>query len=171
MPATARKIEIEESDRSSGSAYADLAPGDYEAVLSDVTDYDKTDQGKGRGWVWDFLVEGLPFREYTSFSKASRWKLVQVVEAFQPDVLDVGINEIDPNTFIGARCGVYIDWEKDPDTLPEGEPNFKRIKEVFALPTEELNRVAATTEASASKTEKEVVSDNTESELEDPDVL
>jgi hypothetical protein len=133
-------VEVQEKDLSSsggGGAYAALPPGDYEALLKDVEDYDKRDKGGQWGWLWTLEIEGLPFRLYTAFSTGSRWKLVETVRAFDPTMLEEGINEVDPNLFIGMTCGAHVDFRHDPETADPNQPNFKEVKYLFTLPPEE----------------------------------
>jgi hypothetical protein len=132
-------VEVEGKDLTStggGGAYASLEPGDYEAVLTDVEDYDYRARGASWGWLWLFTVEGLPFKVFTSFSPASRWKLVEVVRAFAPETLAEGVNEVDPNAFIGLSCGAHVDFRTPPEEADPTQPNYKEIKYVFVLPPE-----------------------------------
>lgn len=150
MPATPRRLEISEKDiqsagedRPDSSAYALLeVPADYEAVLTDVSDYDYRDQGKSYGWIWNLEVEGLPFRIYTAFSTNARWKLVETLRAFEP-ALSAGALEQDPNRFVGKSVGAHLDWQYDPDTLEEGKANYREIKYLFPLPPAEFTGEAA----------------------------
>jgi hypothetical protein len=131
--ATARKELIEITGESTGS-YAALDPGEYEATLAGVEDYDKRHQGKTHGWVWNFEVLGLPFKMWTAFTEKSLWKLAEVVGAFDQskvnDILD-GVIDVDPNDYIGMTCVGEIVWEKDPATLPADEVNYKRLAAVW----------------------------------------
>ena len=136
MPATPRRIEFDDKDLEVREpmeySYSDLnVPDDYEALLVDVADYDKTAEGKTKGWVWKFEIFGLPFNIFTAFSV--KWRIAQIFQAFKPDTLEVGIVDVDPNQFIGQTCGARVDWQKDPDTLGEGEANYREIKYVFSL--------------------------------------
>jgi hypothetical protein len=136
MAATARRITVTEESKSSGGqggAYAAIeVPGDYEVVLADVSDYDK---GPGRqGWKFEYRLDGLPFTTYFSFSEAARWKLVEMMEAHLGRELEAGdVSEFDPNDYVGDVVGAHIDWQDDPDSLPEGAKNYREIKTIFAL--------------------------------------
>ncbi len=136
MPATARKITVTEESKASGGqggAYAAIeVPGDYELTLAEVSDYDKG--GGRRGWVFTYTLDGLPFKQYFSFSEAARWKLVEMMEAHLGRELDTGeVSEFDPNDYVGDVVGGHIDWQDDPDTLPEGAKNYREIKTLFTL--------------------------------------
>lgn len=139
MPATARQLDIpqEDLDSSGGAgAYAEIeVPGDYEVTLIDVEDYDKRSEGKSYGWVWTYEVEtpsgnAVPFRTWTSFSKAARWKLIELLEAHGVDI-EAGINDVDPNDFIGDVVGATIDFPRDKDDEPTSD--FREIRFLFAL--------------------------------------
>ncbi len=132
--ATAREFDVSAGDASAaGAAYDQLeVPGDYEAQLQSVEDYDKTGSGGSHGWVWTFVVEGLPFKEWTSFSTGARWKLLELVEAMGHDV-EEGLLEVNPNSFVGSTIGVSLDWDP-PDASWDGTaPRYRRIAKFFRL--------------------------------------
>ena len=140
MPATARQIPITEEDLApseGGGAYAELeVPNDYEAVLKEVSDYDKTKQGKSKGWVFEYDVEtpsgnAVTFKTWLSFGQNARWKLIQVLEAHDVD-LSAGLNEVDPNALIGDVVGVHIDFPRDPET-DEPTSKYREIRQHFSL--------------------------------------
>jgi len=142
MPATARKIPITKEDLDGsggggGGAYAELVvPDDYEATLTDVSDYDKTKQGKSRGWVFEYDVEtpsgkSVTFKSWLSFGANARWKLIEVLEAHDADLAE-GIADIDPNAFIGDVIGVHIDFPRDKETDEPTSP-YREIKQHFSL--------------------------------------
>ena len=141
MPATARKLEIDQSDFDStgGGAYAELeVPADYEATLSDVEDYDYTDRGKSRGWIFHYGVETpsgstATFKTWLSFNKNARWKLIEVLEAHGFPI-EEGINSVDPNQFIGEVVGVHLDFGTEKDENGNEVPSaFREIKSIFNL--------------------------------------
>lgn len=139
--ATARQFEFSQEDIDSqgggGGAYAELeVPNDYEATLTAVDDYDKRDKGKSQGWVWTYEVETpsgatVDFRLWTSFGKAARWKLLEVLEAHGVDV-EQGINDVDPDDFVGDVIGATIDFPRDKET-DEPTSDFREIRVVFDL--------------------------------------
>jgi hypothetical protein len=140
MPATARRIPVTDKDLEgggSGGAYAELdVPNDYEAVLSEVSDYDKTKEGKSRGWVFSYEVETpsgktCEFNSYLSFGDNARWKLIEVLEAHEVD-LSTGLNDVDPNALVGELIGVHIDFPRDRKT-DEPTSAFREIRTHFAL--------------------------------------
>lgn len=141
MPATPRKVEVTEKDIKSAKAgnrdydFNDIeVPGDYEAILVDVSDH--TSKQGNDSWKWSFEIMGCPFDEYTSFSKSARWKLIQVLESLGYQFADGdSIENVDPNAFIGATAGAHVDWQ-DSDTDDEDSPNYREIKWLFPL-TEE----------------------------------
>lgn len=139
MPATARSLDIpqevlDKRGGQGGGAYSAIpVPSDQIATLVDVNDYDKRAAGKSHGWVWKFMVLGAEFEEYTSFT--AKWKIDQVITALGGDV-SVGINNIDPNLYIGLEAGAHLDWQRDPNTLGENESNFREIKYFFPLADE-----------------------------------
>jgi len=138
MAATARKLEATAKDLSGdgGGAYASIeVPGDYEAVLVDVNDFDNRQKGGSWGWRFSYGVETptggqVVFDEYLGFSPKSRWKIVQIMEAHGVP-LEEGINELDPNALIGEVVGVHIDFPRDE----HGEPSdkYREITQVFSL--------------------------------------
>lgn len=152
MPATARKIEIEAGDFSTGSgAYAELdVPGDYEAVLSDVIDYDYRDRGKSFGWVFIYEVEtpsgrAVPFNVHLSLGKNARWKIIEVAEAHGYEV-EEGIINFDPNQFIGETVGVHLDFGTEKDENGNEVPSaYREVQSVFAL-VDEPEKPVNTTE-------------------------
>jgi hypothetical protein len=141
MPATARQIPVDESDLANegggGGAYAELeVPNDYEAVLKDVSDYDKRSEGKTFGWVFEYEVEtpsgaSVPFKTFLSMSKKARWKLIEVCEAHGVNLAE-GLNDVDPNALVGDVIGVTIDFPRDKDT-DEPTSDFREIRSHFAL--------------------------------------
>lgn len=139
MPATPRRVEITAEDLASAKRgprdydYNDIeVPGDYEAILEDVNDHTK---GENVGWKFTFSILGCPFDEYVMLTKASRWKFVQTMTAFGYPLAE-GIDNFDPNAFIGTSVGATVDWQKDPEQAGDG-PNYREIKALFPL-TEEL---------------------------------
>lgn len=142
MAATARQIPVSTEDLESkgsggGGAYASIeVPGDYEAVLAKVEDYDKRGEGKSWGWVFYYSVEtpdgkNVEFKTYISFGQNARWKLIEVMEAHDAD-LSEGLNEIDPNAFVGDTIGAHIDFPRDPDT-DEPTSKYREIRSHFSL--------------------------------------
>jgi hypothetical protein len=131
--ATAQEFEITESEIAGAGSYDELeTPGDYEAVLFAVEDYDKRAEGRSYGWIWTFHVEGLPFKEYTSFSPAARWKLVELLQAFGVEV-DAGINTVDPDAFVGTAIGATVDWDPTDDKWDGTSPRYRRLARFFQL--------------------------------------
>ncbi len=167
MPATARQIPVTEEDLAGGQggSYAELdVPGDYEAVLVDVEDYDKRKENKSYGWVFKYEVETpsgstVPFNTYCSFSQNARWKLMEVLKAHDAD-LELGINNVDPNALIGDVIGVTIDFPRDK-TTDEPTSDYREIRAHFSLsePPEE--------EAS----EEEILEYAEEATAEIPDII
>jgi len=137
--ATARGFAIEADDlqSSGGGAYAALeVPNDYEAVLMSVEDYDYRDRGKSNGWIFNFEIEELPFKVYVAFSKAARWKLLEVFGAFDENILMESSNlELDPDLYVGRKVGAHVDFDKSDEEWDENSPRYREIKYVFALPT------------------------------------
>lgn len=140
MAATARQIPIGEADLAGdgGGAYASLeVPGDYEAVLKDVSDYDYRAKGKSYGWIFTYSVEtpmggSVDFLVHLSFGENARWKLTETLLAHGED-LSVGLNTVDPNGLIGDVVGAHIDFQKDGD----GQPGkYREIVKVFSLANE-----------------------------------
>ena len=134
MPATPQQVSYTDDDLNSGGGYSHIAvPGWYEAELKDVEDH--LSAAGNQGWKWTLDVLGADFRQYTVFSKKARWKLVSVVQAFDPTYFEEGgeVAEIDPNVFIGMKINVFIDWQTDPEELVDGEANFREIKQLESL--------------------------------------
>jgi hypothetical protein len=134
MTATRRTEIIEITGEGGGGSYASLDPGEYDAILVSVEDYDNRHLGKTHGWIWTFTVEGLPFKMWTAFTEKSLWKLAEVVGAFDYEQVDDilnGVIDVDPNNYIGLTVTGEIQWEKDPATLPQGEVNYKRLAAVW----------------------------------------
>lgn len=143
MPATARQIPISDKDLegSGGGAYAELeVPGDYEAVLKDVEDYDFTKKGKSRGWIFIYEVETpsgqtVEFKSFASFGINARWKLVEILNAHEAELTggeEATLNNVDPNAFVGEIIGVHIDFPRDKET-DEPTSKYREIKEHFSL--------------------------------------
>jgi len=135
MVATARQIPITDDDlnptgNAGGGAYAELeVPGDFEAVLKAVEDYDKRAEGKSQGWIFKYGVETplgreVSFDVYLSFGDNARWKLIADLE--------VGLANIDPNSFVGDTIGVHIDFPRDKVT-DEPTSYYREISSCFAL--------------------------------------
>ena len=175
MPATARQIPVTEEDLESqgGGAYAELVvPDDYEAVLVEVSDYDKTKQGKSRGWIFEYEVEtpsgkAVSFKSWLSFGQNARWKLIEVLEAHEVD-LSVGLNNVDPNALVDDVIGVHIDFPRDKETDEPTSP-YREIKQHFSLAevpeTDDILDGAPVTDATGetvSETEEDPVGETAE---------
>jgi hypothetical protein len=149
MSATPQSIAVEAAqlEAGGGAAFAALpVPIDLVARIDDVNDYDKTKEGGTKGWKWDMVtdgndalaLDGLPFPYWTSFSKASRRKLVQALLAAGLDIAE-GVNTVNPNEAIGAYVGVRVDYPRDyyeakkNGTLETEGPFYKEIRYMFAL--------------------------------------
>lgn len=154
MPATARQLDVTQEmlDKAAegnkgGGAYAEFdCPAEAVGVLKDVEDYDNRKQdGTGtHGWIFYYDVETpvskktVPFKTWIAFTKSSRWKFIQIMEAHEVE-LEAGVNSIDPNALIGDAVGLTIDFprdwnDKDPETgLGKVTGDFREIAEVFAL--------------------------------------
>ncbi len=134
MPATPKTFEFtakdfEKKDGSSGGLYSLIdVPADYPATLVDVNDY----KSKTEGWKWTFEIMGCEFDVHTAWTKASRWKIGEMMEAFGYDPV-LGIAAFDPNPYIGTTIGAHVDWQYDPASLDEGEANYREIKYCFPL--------------------------------------
>lgn len=123
MSATARQFVITDDDIANAGAgsYAQIeVDTDYEAVLKSVEDYEKAD-GAGPGWKFNFSVEGLPFGYWVSHSEASRWKLIEAVNAFDPGFFerraaDGTTPPLDPGQWVGQTVGAHIVLDKKMDT-------------------------------------------------------
>lgn len=159
--ATARRFEItaedlESSKRGAGSSAYNMleVPADYEAQLVSVEDYDKRSEGKSHGWVWEFSIEDLPFRVYTSFSLSARWKLIEVISAFVPGTLGTGVNDVDPSEFVGMSVGAHVDFDVPEPKWDGNSPRYREIKYVFPLADFEVPGYVA---ASAKPAEPEVL--------------
>ena len=138
MPATAQNFNITKDDLVGGigGAFAELTvPGEYEATLSSVEDYDYTAKGKTKGWKFNFAIEtpsggSVTLSSHIAFTPESRWKLVGTLEALGSD-LSEGVNSIDPNAYVGDKVGLLIDFPRNDD----GEPisKYREIQDVFSL--------------------------------------
>ena len=134
MVATGRRFEITEAQLLSNANFDELeVPGDYVGELIEVEDYDSGDAETPKpGWKWTFLVEGLPFTEWTSFATAARWKLVQLMDAYGKELKE-GLNDIEPNEHIGQEVGVTVDWDPTDEKWDGIETRYKRISGFFPL--------------------------------------
>ena len=132
--ATAQEFEFTDGDvAGSSGAYDEIeVPKDYEATVLSVDDYDNTADNRSKGWVWTFQVEGLPFKEWTSFSPGARWKLVELMTALGVEV-EAGIGTVDPNSFIGHSLGVTVDWDPSDATWDGVSPRYRRLSRFFEL--------------------------------------
>lgn len=150
MAATARQIPLtgEDLESTGAGAYAELeVPGDYEAVLVDVQDYDKRAAGKSFGWIFIYDVETpngskVQFKSYLSFGPNARWKLVEYLSAHDVD-LEEGLNSVDPNALIGDMIGAHIDFPRDENDVPTSK--YREIRQAFSLAEEpEVTEVVET---------------------------
>lgn len=143
MAATARTLEFTAEDVASAGGSGDYenleVPGDYVALLADVVDYDNSEKGGSRGWRFNYKVEGLDFSVFCAFSKAARWKLIEVLEAHGYPV-EEGIAECDPNMFVGTEVGAHVDFPKSYyEALKNGvtpDKVYREIRWVFRLPSD-----------------------------------
>lgn len=164
MPATARKFNITADDLANegggGGAWAEIeTPSDHVLLCTDVNDYDKTDKGKGKGWLVDYELETpsgktLEINVHISFSTAARWKLIQWAEAHELD-LSEGVQHLDPNDAIDTEIGATIDFPRDK--AGEATSKYREIVEMFSIA--ELEN------------DSPVVSDAQDSSVVDPEVL
>lgn len=135
MTATAAAFLItdeELEDASAPSFDAIEIDTDYEATLSAVEDYDKTEKGGTKGWIATFRIEGLPFKIWIPHSKAARWKLIEFVHSFRPGFFDVRNEDgssrpVDPTEFVGEVVGAHIVLDTEMDTP------MKVIQYIFSL--------------------------------------
>lgn len=131
--ATAQQFEITEKDLAGLKSYDDLeTPGDYEATLTEVEDYDKRDDGGSYGWKWTFEVEGLPFSEWTSFSPNARWKLLEILSAFGVEITE-GVNNVLPDHFVESSIGVTVDWDPIDSKWDGVSPRYRRIASFYPV--------------------------------------
>lgn len=140
MTATARQINVTAEDLAGGQgggAYAELeVPGDYEAILREVSDYDKRKEGKSWGWIFEYEVETpsgkmVTFKAWLSFGQNARWKLIEVLEAHDVDMSE-GLNNVDPNALVDDVIGVHIDFPRDKET-DEPTSEFRELRAFFPL--------------------------------------
>ena len=140
MPATPRRLEFTAKDLAgppehSGGTYSEIVvPGDFEITLASVDDYDYTDRGKSKGWIFLYQVATstgpCDFSVYLSFGKGARWKIGDVFLAHGIPA-NVGIENVDPNLLVGQVIGGHLDYGVDRTT---GEPTqYREIKEFFPL--------------------------------------
>ena len=107
-------------------------------MLKGVEDYDYSDRGKSRGWIFNYGVEtpsgkNASFKVWLSFGKNARWKLIEVLEA-HGFPLEEGINSVDPNSFIGDMVGVHIDFGTElNENGDEVQSAFREVQSVFDL--------------------------------------
>lgn len=168
MPATARKFNITADDLANegggGGAWAEIeTPSDHVLLCTDVNDYDKTDKGKGKGWLVDYELiapsgKKLDINIHISFSAAARWKLIQWAEAHELDISE-GVQNIDPNDAIDTEVGSTIDFPRDKKG--EATSKYREIVELFSL---------AELEEEDGEVDEEPAPDAAEAE-EDPEVL
>lgn len=123
MSATVRQFVVTDEQLEGVTAsFATLeVPNDYPATLTAVEDYDNTHKGGQTGWVLSLRVEGLPFKYWISHSEASRWKLVETVEAFEPGFFDNRAEDgttrpIDINKYVGQTVGAHVRLDENLDT-------------------------------------------------------
>ena len=120
---------------SGGGSYAALDPGVYDATLSKVELYDKRAQGKTHGWILHFDVAGLNFRTWVAVTERAWWKIEESVRAFDAAAADLvaqGVLDFDFEDYLGMSVQCEIGWQKDPETVPEGETNYKELKNFWA---------------------------------------
>ena len=133
MPATARRLDFPTDvieGTGNGGAYAELdVPGDFEATLRDVEDYDYRDRGKSFGWIFVYGVETpdgkeVPFKVWLSLGENARWKIHETLLA-HGIVVESGPLDVDPNTLIGEMVGAHIDFDE--------EEKYRQIETLFNL--------------------------------------
>ena len=129
-----------------GSGYGAIeVPGDFEAILRSVEDYDKTSEGKTKGMVWEYGVDGgggeVSFFMYVADGAKSSWKRLEIFAAHgitpQPEVAF----NFDPAGFVNDVVGVHIDYPRDANGDPTS--NYREIRQIFAI------EAAPTTETEA----------------------
>ena len=124
MSATPAAFMVTDEDLESAGAPSYDAievPGDYEATLTAVEDYDKRDKGGSHGWIFTYRIMGLPFKMWVAHSPASRWKLIEVVHAHAPGFFDVrdadgASKPVNPDAFVGSTVGAHVVLDSELDT-------------------------------------------------------
>ena len=106
-------------------------PGDYEAILVDVNDHESTRTGN-KGWKFSYEVMGCPFDDYVMHTKSAKWKVLSTMEALGFPI-EEGVENFDPNAYIGGVVGAHIDWQTPEEDLEDGAPNYREIKDIFSL--------------------------------------
>ena len=141
MPATPIKYTPKKGSLSQGQ-YSDIeVPGDYELVLTAVENYDKTSEGKSKGWVASYDCETpnggtVNFDDYLSFSEAAQFKIDAFFQAHAPGLLAEEVESVlDPTKFIGTKVGGRIDFPRNKQGEQTGD--FRGIVRIFALVDEE----------------------------------
>ncbi len=119
-----------------GGGYGAIeVPGDYEAVLLSVEDYDKTADGKTKGLVFSYGVDGgggeVPLNMYVAEGANSNWKRLEIFAA-HGIVPEAGVAfNFDGAAFIGDIVGVHVDYPRDDNDVPTS--NYREIRQIFAL--------------------------------------
>jgi hypothetical protein len=139
MTATAAQFLItdEQLEAANGASYASLeVPGDYEARLVRIEDYDNRSKGRSHGWIAYFSIEGLEFRTWIAHSDAARWKLIEFTHAFRPGFFedrnpDGTSKPVNPNEFVGETVGAHVVLDE------EMSPPMKVIDSLFSLTEDE----------------------------------
>jgi hypothetical protein len=138
MPATAKTLKFtpEDLEGSGGGAYAELeVPGDFPCYLADVLDYDFTERGKSKGWIFRYMVETpsgaeVKFDTYLSFGENARWKINEILTAHGIEVEEM--TTIDPNDLIDDAMMAHIDFPRDKDTK-EPTSDFRELQNVVPM--------------------------------------
>ncbi len=119
-----------------GGGYGAITvPGDYEAVLLSVEDYDKTADGKTKGLLFSYGVDGgggeVPFNMYVAEGPNSNWKRLEIFAA-HGIVPQAGVPlNFDGAAFIDDIVGVHIDYPRDDNDVPTS--TYREIRQIFAL--------------------------------------
>lgn len=124
MPATPRKLDLDAKDFEERASYADLTPGDYEAMLVDVVDIEASTGNYG--WGFEFQVKGLKVTSRVWLKGGGGWKVREVFNALGlPIAPNTDVSSLDPNPLIGRSCVVTLKREASTTGAVDDEGNVK----------------------------------------------
>lgn len=122
-----------------GGSYTEVeVPGDYEVRLESYKEYDKTDVGKSKGWIFTYSCEyaegkSVDFDLYLAHNGDAFWKIVETFDA-HGSPSEEGVERVyNPDEIVGTMAAAHIDFPRDRNT---GEPTstYRGIERLFPLP-------------------------------------
>jgi hypothetical protein len=155
-----------------GGSFTEVeVPGDYEVKLEAYTSYDKTSEGKTKGWIFTYSCEYAPgksvdFDLYLAHSGNALWKIVEAFDAHGSPSEDGVERTYDPDEIVGSLAAAHVDFPRDKAGQPTS--TYRGIERLFPLPDDSEIQELVPEEAD---TPQPVEIPSVTDEAEEPEIL